>query len=313
VPFVLKNQRTVLNRRTGNVTFLAWTVSVLLHLLILAVFSFVKLSRPANATFERSTPTAKINLLTSAMEKGIVIAKPKIKKPSGDRNFSNRSETTKNSSFLVPNSISSENFSPASKTFDIPNYSLVDGGYALGGIEFFGSGTYERKICYIVDCSGSMQGMMGQVQQQLKDSIKNLVPDQYFYVIFFGNGKLYEFGNGKLVRASQQNKMAAYDFISTIRAGGSTNAYKALERAIQIEDGFSNKASVYYFLTDGFELSNDESESLYKKTARLIKRFAPDSKINTIGFWPTDQDRTILKGIASLSGGKSVFVTEGDF
>jgi hypothetical protein len=280
--------------------------------LIIAAFSFVKLSQPTNATFDKHTPTAKVNLLAATMEKEVVIAKPKIKRPSINSDVKNRLKTQKNSPFLMPSLTSSNNLLAFPKTSIVGNYCLSESGFALGGTEFFGSGTYERRICYIVDSSGSMQGVMGQVKQQLKDSIKSLVEDQYFSVIFFGNGKLYEHDIGRLIRASQQNKEAAYDFIDSIRAGGSTNAHKALERAFQIEDGFSNSASVFYFLTDGFELSNDESESLYKKTAILIKDFAPDSKINTIGFWPTDQDRAILKDIASISGGETVFIVEDD-
>lgn len=30
-------------------------------------------------------------------------------------------------------------------------------------IEFFGSFTDQRKVCYLVDCSGSMQGVFGRV------------------------------------------------------------------------------------------------------------------------------------------------------
>jgi hypothetical protein len=288
-------------------------VSVFLHLLILTVFGFLKLSRPENPVPERYAPTARVNQLKNIIEKATVLPKPKVKKPSPNNSAYDRKDITRKSSFFVPNLKSSNNLSSVSKVLDAPEYSFADSSFALGGVEFFGSETYERKICYIVDCSGSMQGMMGQVKQQLKDSIKHLVTDQYFYIIFFGDGKLFEFGDGKLVRASEKNRISAYSFIDSIRASGRTNAFKALERAVQIEDGSNMKASVFYFLTDGFELSNDESESLYKQASGLIKRFAFGSKINTIGFWPTEQDRSILRVISSLTGGECVIITDRNF
>jgi hypothetical protein len=288
-------------------------VSVFLHLLVLTVFGFLKLSRPANPVSERQAPTARVSQLKNIIEKAAVLPKPKVKKPSTNSSNYERKDITTKSSFFVPNLKSPNSLSSTPKILNTPEYSFADSGFALGGVEFFGSETYERKICYVVDCSGSMQGMMGQVQQQLKDSIKNLLMDQYFHIIFFGDGKLFEFGDGKLVRSSQKNKTAAYTFIDSIRAGGRTNAFKALERAVQIEDGSEMKASVFYFLTDGFELANDESESLYKQAAGLIKRFAPSSKINTIGFWPTEQDRSILRAISALSGGECVIITDHNF
>jgi hypothetical protein len=242
-----------------------------------------------------------------------IMPKPKVKKSSRDKYVDIREQTTIRSSFSVPDSKTLNGSLRPSNVLHVPDDSLAENSFAGGGIEFYGNKTYERKICYIVDCSGSMQGLMDQVRQRLKDSIKDLVPDQFFYVIFFGGGELFEFGDGKLVRASQRNKENAYDFINTIRAAGRTNAYKALERAIQIEDSFSNKASVFYFLTDGFELSNDESEDFYKKTFELVKHYAPDSKVNTIGFWTIGQDCSILRAISSLSGGQCVIITDSDF
>jgi hypothetical protein len=288
-------------------------VSVFLHLSILTVFGFLKLSRPANPISERHTPTARVSQLNNLIEKAAILPKPKIKKAPPNSSTYDTKDITRKGSFFVPNLKSSNNLSSVSKVLDAPEYSLADSSFVLGGVEFFGSKTYERKICYVVDCSGSMQGMMGQVQQQLKDSIKNLVTDQYFHVLFFGDGQLFEFVDGKLVRASQKNKTAAYAFIDSIRASGRTNAFKALERAVQIKDSSDMKASVFYFLTDGFELTNDESESLYEQATGLIKHFATGSKINTIGFWPTEQDCSILRAISSLTGGECVIITENNF
>jgi hypothetical protein len=309
---VLKNQRKVLKKRAGSVTFWAWMVSIVFHLFILTAFGFVKLSHSTNSTLLQYIPTANIRRPEHVMANTAIMPKPKVKKSARDKKVDIREQTTIRSSFSVPDSETLNGSLRPSNVLHVPDDSLAEKKFA-GGVEFYGNKTYERKICYIVDCSGSMQGLMDQVRQRLKDSIEDLVPDQFFYVIFFGGGELFELGDGKLVRASQRNKENAYDFIDTIRAAGRTNAYKALERATQVEDSFSNKASVFYFLTDGFELSSDESEDFYKKTFELVKRYAPDSKVNTIGFWSTDQDCSILRAISSLSGGKCVIIADGDF
>jgi Mg-chelatase subunit ChlD len=157
-----------------------------------------------------------------------------------------------------------------------------------------------------------MHGIFGGVRKKLKESIGDLQPDQYFYIIFFGGDKLFEFGNGRLLRAAQKAKSAAYDFVDAIRPAGRTNALAALERAMQIRDEKGVSPSVVYLLTDGFELATGDEHRFSRKIADLQKRFAPTTRINTIGFWPQNGDRKLLEAIARQSGGKFVFVTDGN-
>jgi hypothetical protein len=42
----------------------------------------------------------------------------------------------------------------------------------------------------------------------------------------------------------------------------------------------------------------------------MLRSFAPKTQINTIGFWPAEQDRKLLEAIAKDSGGE--FVVVGD-
>ncbi len=157
-----------------------------------------------------------------------------------------------------------------------------------------------------------MRGTFVQVQKKLKESIGNLQPDQYFYIIFFGGDSLFEFGNNSLLRATQKAKSSAYDFIDSIRPAGQTNALAALERAVQIRDGSGVGPSLVYFLTDGFELTTEDTQRFSQKIANLLARFAPRTRINTIGFWPQGDDRKMLEAIAKQSGGESVFITGGE-
>jgi len=181
-------------------------------------------------------------------------------------------------------------------------------GEFSGRIEFFGSGGGQRKVCYLVDCSGSMQGIFTQVRRKLKESIAALQPDQYFYVIFFGGDKLHEPGDGKLLRATPKAKSAANGFIDKMRPAGKTNAMAALERVVQIRDAKGAGASLVYFLTDGFELASEDTTAFPQRIANLLDQFAPAMRINTIAFLPQPDDRKMLQTIAEQSGGEFVCV-----
>jgi len=157
-----------------------------------------------------------------------------------------------------------------------------------------------------------MRGMFGRVRRELTESIDKLWADQYFYIIFFGGGKIYETGGGKLVRATEKAKRQAYDLIKSVRPGGQTNAMAALKRAMQTRDEQWQAATVVYFLTDGFELTGEAAEDFLRQMLKMQKQFAPSTRINTIGFWPQSDDRSLLERLARQSGGESVFVGDGN-
>ena len=182
------------------------------------------------------------------------------------------------------------------------------GGESAANIEFFDSPAQGRRICYVVDCSGSMRGLWNRVREELIDSIGKLPQDYYFCVIVFGGGSILETGGGKMVRATEQAKQEAYEFIAAVGPRGATNAEDALERAIMIKDRTGVGASAIYFLTDGFELSEQDGSRFAHKVATIHRSFAPKTQINTIGFWCTEQDGKVLETIAKESGGKFVMV-----
>jgi hypothetical protein len=177
-------------------------------------------------------------------------------------------------------------------------------------VEFFGSWTDRRKICYVVDCSGSMKGIYVRVRDRLKESIKCLRPDQYFYIIFFGGDRLTELGDGRLVRATEDVKSAACEFVDLMQPAGQTNAMAAMNKAMQICSSKDSGQSVIYFLTDGFELTTEGAYGFSQEIVNLRRRFAPRSIINTIGFWPQSVDRNMLETIARQSGGRFVLVEQ---
>ena len=315
-------QQGLLRGQGGSVTFWAWTASIAVHLIVLTVFGFVKFSPCQRQAWAKTQvrdvpiPTAKVSQIKRLIEATPIIPKPKIKKPT-------RSEFARRVN-AAAHKLAAERIFEAAKPGnqglgDLAKPSVSEGVYVLPGskilrhkIEFFGSFTDQRKVCYLVDCSGSMQGVFGRVQRKLKESIEGLQADQYFYIIFFGGDKLFESGGGRLLRAGEKAKSAAYDFIDSIQPAGRTNAPAALERAVQIRDGRGVSPSVIYFLTDGFELTTEGTQKFSQKVADLLKRFAPTTRINTIGFWPQSSDRKMLEAIAKQSGGEFVLISDGD-
>jgi hypothetical protein len=292
-------------------------VSIAVHLIVLTAFGVVKFSQSQTGGKQRPTPMAKVNQIRKLTEANPIIPKPKIKK------FAKGQFARRTNGLLPANRV----FDAAKPSLQTPACcwqglakpsasqrasSLVSGRILPHKIEFFGSFAEQRNVCYLVDCSGSMQGVFGRVRKKLKESIAGLQPDQYFYIIFFGGDKLFEFGDGRLLRATQKIKSAAYDFIDLVQPAGRTNALAALERAVQIRDQRGVSSSIVYFLTDGFELTTEDAKRFPQKIANLQKRFAPMTRINTIGFWPQGNDRKMLEAIAKQSGGEFVFVADGD-
>jgi len=309
------SQRTVQSKRCGNVTLRAWTVSIAVHIIVLTVLGVTKFSQCGTAGKQWPAPVTRISRIKQLMQTGPIIPKPKVKKPPPATEigrFARRTGripiTSRIFDTAKPGSQNSVNFSKVSASQKA--FALAGSGILPKGIGFFGSWTEQRKVCYVVDCSGSMQGLFGQVRKKLAESIRNLQPDQYFYIIFFGGDRLLEFGDGRLIRATQQAKSAAYDFIDLVQPAGQTNALAALERAMEIRDGRGVSASVIYFLTDGFELTNKDEQRFPQKIADLQKRVSPRTKINTIGFWPQDKERKILEAIARQTGGEFVLVDD---
>jgi len=307
---VFVNQGMVSGWRGNGAALWAWMTSIAVHLMVLTCFGFVRFSRSEVQMVQRPAPTAKISRIKKLTRSTPVIPKPKVKRPA-------KVLSIKGEDRLLPvNPV----FGAAKlRLQDLPNLakpsasgdglSLLGAGGFVRTIEFFGSSTDERKVCYLVDCSGSMRGVFGQVRAKLAESVAQMQPDQFFSIIFFSGDRLIEFGDGCLVRATEQAKSAAFEFIDSVEPAGQTDALTALERAVQVRDRSGGGPAVIYFLTDGFELTTEGQQRFLQRMANLLARFAPSTSINTIGFCSLREDRKILKIIAEQSGGEFVFIS----
>jgi Mg-chelatase subunit ChlD len=304
------SQGTVKKHR--RIKLYALGVSVFAHIVGLSIFAAMKVSQTAPLRLQTTT-TVSINQAAKLADRQAVTPKPKVvpaEVESGPivKSTAKGVATNINPVFDLPK----ENYHRQAEEVRQPIQPQVSAntisGESAANIEFFDSPAQGRRICYVVDCSGSMGGLWKRVQAELVDSIGKLQQDYYFCVIVFGGGSILESGGGKMVRATEQAKKEAEELVAAVRPRGGTNATAALERAIMIKDKTGTGASVIYFLTDGFELSEQDGSRFAHKVATLHRSFAPKTQINTIGFWCGEQDGKVLEMIAKESGGKFVMV-----
>ena len=274
-------------------------VSVGVHVVLFAVLGAVEFSRPSGDRVSGGVTSAQISRVLSEPS---VISKPKVVSRSVAGGDLSRISDIQFESFTVEEiSLTALNgFDDSqSQAFIIPE-SVSDGCVT----EFFGSSTQSRRIVYVVDVSGSMHGMLSDVRIRLRSSIDSLKADNFFYIIFFGGDRILESGNGKLIRATSNAKRNAFTLIDSIKAGGSTNADQAILRALQVVNRAGERDGQIYFLSDGFDFQQGQSDKFCNSVENLRKSLAPSVRISTIGFWMDDDDREILARMAKQSGGE---------
>jgi hypothetical protein len=299
-------------KKRWGVKFYALAVSIGVHVIALSIFAAVKLSQAAPIPL-KTTTVVTISQAAVLADRAVVAPKPKIN-PAGEvRRIVKSAGTgpviTTQPMFDLPKQDSQLQMTSTEHPRIYPKDSIAEDKTTTTNVEFFNSPAQGRRICFVVDCSGSMQGLWRQVKAELLESIRQLEPDQYFSVIVFGAGSIMESGGGWLVRATDKTKKDAENFVGAIEPRGFTNASAALEHAIKIKDKSGEAPSVIYFLTDGFELNEQDNFRFAHQVETMLKSFAPKTAINTIGFWPDDKDRILLDMIARQSGGR--FMTVG--
>jgi ribosomal protein S27E len=162
--------------------------------------------------------------------------------------------------------------------------------------QFMGTGGNAFCVCYIIDRSGSMVIAFDYVKKEMLRSIQELQAEQLFHVIFFNAGEPMESPVGKMVHASDRNKIEAIRFIGTVVAAGRTDPRPAFRRAFALKP----RPNLIYFLTDG-DFDPDLLDDL--------RKWNSDHKtaINTIAFLERPAE-ALLKQIAQENSGTYTFV-----
>jgi Mg-chelatase subunit ChlD len=280
--------------RHGKVCYWALIFSVAAHSVTLAVFTGVKLSGRTEAKVTPK-PVISLQMIERVVAERTPKPKPRIE-PIVEPAVESESQ-------LAP--LVAEPKPPADAPMEAPQVAepVAQTQPQPDEVEFFGQKSMVRRVCYVVDCSGSMYGRMYQVKDQLKQSILNLNSRQSFSVVFFMEGQTVLTSGGTLAPATAGAKSTALELIELVRPSGSTDAEHALEQAMQLKDVFGNGAEAVYFLTDGFDLDSENSRLFSEKVNRLRNAHACDAVLHTIGFDAQPRDRQMLRRLAQNTGG----------
>ena len=286
----------------GQVRYWALGISVAVHTVALGVFTGIKLSNPVSSELEEASVS--MRMVETVIEKPIVKPKPKVELIQRVRPAPKPKPQVK----PEPKPLIVEKEEPVVKPVPEP-VAVVEPVPAIAKpvvheVEFFGQKSIVQRICYVVDCSGSMYGQMYRVKEQLKQSILKLDSQQAFCVLFFMDGRqLLMTGSGRLESATARSKSQALELVDKVKPAGSTDAIHALECAVRLRDAGGHYPEIIYFLTDGFDFDESGSQLFLQGIDGLRKSFAPSAVLHTIGFWPQNHDRKMLETLARNTGG----------
>lgn len=300
------NQRKVADLRKRSLKFWALSVSIIIHIVVLSCFAVVNFSEHKDKGEPRKAVGAKFRVLQEYIRNQPVVKKPEFKTLADSAGRVYELEETGGSKYTVKSPSSGKetgSFEPSRITAG----KIETDGLSESKVSFFDSTAYARKVCYVVDCSGSMKGIFSGVQKKLEQSVRELRQDQFFEIIFF-NENVTGFSSGNLARASEETKRKAIRFVGIMKPSGVTNALDALKQALRVRDAGGEPVRVIYFLTDGFELSGEEAETFNRAVDILLERTTRDIRINVIAFYPQHGDKAILARIARKTGGEMVVI-----
>lgn len=182
------------------------------------------------------------------------------------------------------------------------------GQIGLGGgggtASFFGTGGKGQRFAFIVDISGSMgqNQKLDIAMRELARSIDALPDFAYFHIILFESNTTEPPSQNGWMRARKGIVRQVIRWLGTIEPNGGTEPRNAFLQAFALDV----RPDVIFFLTDGIfnDISLEELAALNARGKKVI--------INTIGFGaPGEVDQSILRSIASQSGGQYRFVSTG--
>lgn len=251
--------------------WLPWGVSILIHLVILLVFSRIpapshegdgvldtRIRAPAGATemqlFLVDEPGPPVNVPLAQLSQDIEVTPvvPTVASPPERRQ---PAASDPNAEPTAPPSIHPD-----------PTGSPVQGGAARQSgsgstTTFFQTPASGRSIVYVVDRSVSMglNDALASVKRELLASVSRLPPRSRFQVIFFNRGVGTVAGRSELLDAGPESTRQLLRQLDTLRAEGGTDHLPALQTALALEP------DVVYFLTDGDDLRPEDVRSVTRR------------------------------------------------
>lgn len=150
-----------------------------------------------------------------------------------------------------------------------------------------------REITFIMDVSGSMQGLpIGVSKELVQRALHHMRPEDIFNIVYFSgsNGQLWNDPRPP----TPENLQDAETFLNTFRGSGGTEMMAGLQRALSANHD-PKFLQMYVFLTDGF-VGEDQS------ILHLIRETKSQARFFAFGIG-TSVNRYLIEGIAESGGG----------
>ena len=177
-----------------------------------------------------------------------------------------------------------------------------DGGAGGVSARFFGVEARGSRFAYVVDVSGSMEGVrLAAMKVALIESIKALLDNAQFSIVFFSSDAISLTGS-KWVPAVEKAKRDAEREISAARAFGGTNPLPAFEVIFAMRP----RPDAVYFMTDG-QFAQGEEDKFLARLAHLNDTGDRRTPIHCITFVERSAE-PLMRRIARQSGGSYTHV-----
>lgn len=187
-----------------------------------------------------------------------------------------------------------------------------DGGYflflaALPTDALSDASDIKRELTLVLDRSGSMKGIkIEQVKQAARQVIDGLADGETFNLITY-NSTIDTFNDEPLPK-NESTKQAAFSYLDSFDARGSTNLHGALETAL-VQTPTEGFLPLILFLTDGLPTAGETREVQIRDLVLSSNPY--NRRVFTLGVG-YDLNAPLLDGIAEYSLARSIFVTPED-
>jgi hypothetical protein len=289
---------------------LGWVVSGLAHLLIIAVFLVASSGKNAPSAQVRLIPTSTFEQPSEPLQPEPIIDNLKVEPPMPSPMSAEPADPPPLNS-LPP----APGIAPAIAALTSNSSSYVFGSdnlAATAATRFCGVPASGNRICYIIDCSGSMVMALDYVRREVQRTVSTLNPGQYFNVIFFAGGDPIQLMPPQLRRANLHQRRAALDFIKNVpltnvptNTAAAQAVISALKTAFTITTPTKQTVQTVYLFTDG-EFDNT---SVAAFVTQMQQNRPTPVVINVIACGSRDNE-TFLRQLATKHKGRYRFLSD---
>ncbi|MEZ4233991.1 MAG: VIT domain-containing protein, partial [Polyangiaceae bacterium] len=163
-----------------------------------------------------------------------------------------------------------------------------------------------RELIFVVDVSGSMNGLpLSLSRDAIRQALGGLRPLDTFNVITFASGTRQLFDSAQ--PANSATLQQAQNFVSTLRAGGSTEMAKAIDAALapRVTPG---RNRYVFFLTDGFVGNESELIEKGERFTRAATSKDAQARVFTMGVG-SSPNRNLIDGLSKAGRGVATYVS----